>query len=250
MTLAETEGPAIGGRARDRIAGPMATLSLLFLVTACASSRAPSGLVDRFRARKPLLEGSHCRRWIAFYGDGTLETNVGMRRCESARLLTYRVDGRRLELDDAGQRRYSCRFELDRQALRLACGRRRLPENLRHGVRLEREPEPARGESLAHLCGVWRTRGWRTDVHLRITADGRLSVGKEFRSTVVLVKGFRPFRLELRQRGKRSDRCIYRLTASRLTLCCSAPTEKTRRFPRSFASCRVPLIMQRHDAPH
>lgn len=235
------------GRMRCHPLGPIILATLLGLAPGCKTVSPPKGLLGRFRGPTLGRPGESCRRWLVFLADGTLETNVGMRRCGAARLLTYRVDSHALTLQQRGLRDILCRYELKGRSLLLACGRKEIPESLRYAKRFEHAPEQPLEETLRNLVGEWHTRFGRGTTGFTIEPNGTLLVKPRFRARLVLVVGHRPTRFELRRRGQKSDHCIYRVTRERLTLCCDAHS-KGKEFPTSFASCNNPLILIRRDS--
>jgi hypothetical protein len=210
----------------------------------CSGASGPAGLAGLWRTKHPPRHPFRCRTWVRFHADGTLETNLTRSRCYAARLMTYAVRAPFLELA-RGRARYHCRFDVRRGRLKLACGKRRVPPDFSHAVVFHRRPVARRGARLADLAGTWQMRFFGYLSRWTISPNGQLQLGPGRTTRLVLVPGHTPLRLQVQVGAGGPDRCIYRVGAFHLTLCCAGRRGQPGAYPPSFAGCRFPLVFVR-----
>lgn len=215
----------------------------------CAGSKGASrssglaGLSGYWVTKDPPRNPTRCRAWMQFHADSTLETNLSRSRCYSAYLMTYTVRPPFLNFS-TGPRRFFCRYAVRGGRMKLACSKRRVPPDFQHAIVLHRRPTVRRGGTLADLAGTWRLRFWRRLVSWTISRTGQVSMGPGRTAQIFLKGGHTPHRFEMQMGASFRDRCIYRVGASHLTLCCGG-RRLAGRYPRSIAACRFPIVLVR-----
>lgn len=209
----------------------------------CAGASGTKGLSGYWVTKEAPRNYLRCRPWLQFHTDGTLETNLSRSRCYVARLMTYTTQAPFLNFNQ-GRRRYFCRYARRGGRLKLACGKRRVPSNFRSSIVLHRRPTTRRRGTLAELAGTWQLRFFRSLSVWTISKTGQLHTGRGPATKIRLRPGHTPRRVDVQLSAGRVDRCIYRVGARHLTLCC-AGRRQPRTYPRSFASCRHPIVLVR-----
>lgn len=213
----------------------------------CAGTSGTKGLSGYWVTKEAPRNFLRCRPWVQFHADGTLETNLSRSRCYVARLMAYSVRPPFLDFSQ-GRRRYFCRYTRPGGRLKLACGKRRVPPDFRRSIVLHRQPNATRKGSLADLAGTWQIRFYKSLSVWAISNTGRLHTGRGPATKIVLRPGHTPRRVDVALSAGRVDRCIYRVSAHHLTLCCAGRRQPSA-YPASFASCRYPIVLVRKRPP-